>query len=286
MIYAAHTIREAGITLAGQVTLAFVVDEEPGACSRFGTQYLFERGLLGGDAAIIGEPGNSQVSIGHRGLYRFRLLVRGEATHTGRRAWEQQRQGRNAILEMARVSLALAAMPMPETTSEAYPGRKSVLTFPTLIRGGSGINVVPDLCEAYGDVRLLPGLSAATVKDLIKEQLRALSVDAYQLDDLLVVPPAETPPRAEIVQALARAVERITGVHPPVAGGGPACDGWMFTTRGIPTICGYGVSCGGVHGADEWVDLESLRILTEVYAQTILDYLGISLSGSEGDRHR
>lgn len=274
MIYAVYAIRDAGITPAGQVVLGFVVDEEPGACSRFGTRYLLEEGLLNGDAAIIGEPGNNQISIGHRGLYRFRLRIRGEATHTGRKAWEQKRQGRNAILDMARVALALAAMPLSAATSEAYPGRKSILTFPTLIRGGTGINVVPDLCEAYGDVRLLPGLSAASVKESIKEQLGALSVETYQLDDLLVVPPAETHPLAEIVQILARAAARMTRVHPPIAGSGPACDGWMFTTRGIPTICGYGVSCGGVHGADEWVDLESLRTLTEIYAQTILAYLG------------
>jgi hypothetical protein len=27
----------------------------------------------------------------------------------------------------------------------------------------------------------------------------------------------------------------------------------MFSMRGIETICGYGVECGGVYGADEWV---------------------------------
>src|SRR5436853_7900790 len=37
-IYATRALREAGITLAGKVILALVVDEEPGACSRYGTQ--------------------------------------------------------------------------------------------------------------------------------------------------------------------------------------------------------------------------------------------------------
>lgn len=44
-----------------------------------------------------------------------------------------------------------------------------MLTFPTLIHGVSGINVVPALCEAYGDARLLPGLSAERVRELIKK---------------------------------------------------------------------------------------------------------------------
>ena len=54
----------------------------------------------------------------------------------------------------------------------------------------------------------------------------------------------------------------ITGMRPQVEGSGPACDGWMFITRGILPICGYDVAYGGVHGADEWVDLESLQSTT------------------------
>ena len=148
-----------------------------------------------------------------------------------------------------------------------------MLTFPTLIRGGSGINVVPGSCEAFGDVRLLPGTSPEEIKRLIKEQLERFSIPNYQLEDLLVVPAAETHPQAEVVQTLAAAVEAITGTQPRVEGSGPACDGWMFITRGIPTVCGYGATYGGVHGADEWVDLESLQSTTEVYAHTILHFL-------------
>jgi acetylornithine deacetylase/succinyl-diaminopimelate desuccinylase-like protein len=85
-VYAAHALRQVGISLAGGVTLAFVVDEEPGACSPYGTRYLLEQGLLRGDAAIIGEPGNQKIALGHRGIYRFRLQINGEATHTGVKA--------------------------------------------------------------------------------------------------------------------------------------------------------------------------------------------------------
>jgi succinyl-diaminopimelate desuccinylase len=273
-VYAVYALRKAGIILAGGLALAFVVDEEPGACSPYGTRYLLEQGLLQGDAAIIGEPGNRIIAIGHRGIYRFRLQIKGEATHTGIKAWEHGRRGRNAILDMARLALAHGERSLPEMPSEAFPNRKSILTFPTLIRGGTGINVVPGSCEAYGDVRLLPGMTADQIKTHIKEQLERLGIATYSLDDVLFIPAAETDPQAVIVQTLATAVETITGVRPRLEGSGPACDGWMFITRGIPTVCGYGVACGGVHGADEWVDLQSLRKVTEVYAHTILDYCG------------
>jgi len=76
-VYALNALREVGTTLAGGVTLAFVVDEEPGACSPYGTLYLLEQGLLQGNAAIIGEPGNDKIALGHRGIYRFRLQIEG-----------------------------------------------------------------------------------------------------------------------------------------------------------------------------------------------------------------
>jgi hypothetical protein len=56
---------------------------------------------------------------------------------------------------------------------------------------------------------------------------------SFFLEDLLVVPAAETHPQAEVVQTLAAAIEAITGTQPPVEGSGPACDGWMFITRGF-----------------------------------------------------
>ena len=271
-IYALHALRKAGLTLAGNVTLAFVVDEEAGACSSYGTQYLLEQGLLYGDAAIIGEPGNDKISIGHRGLYRFRIQTRGEAVHTGMKAWEQATKGHNAILDMAQIISVLATCRLPEVHSAAFPKRKSILTFPTLIQGGSAINIVPDSCEAYGDVRLLPGISAGEVRRILETQLAQCTNVTYQLDDVASVPAVETDLDSEIVQSLAEAAEVVTGTHPPLGGSGPACDGWMFITRGIPTVCGYGVAYGGVHEPDEWADLESLRVTTEVYAQTVLRY--------------
>lgn len=272
-VYATHALRCAGIKLPGNLTLAFVVDEEPGACSPFGTHYLLDQQLLHGDAVIVGEPGNDKIAIAHRGLYRFRLQTHGEATHVGLKDWEQGTRGHNAILDMARVAVALSSCALPEVHSVVFPNRKSVFTFPTIIRGGQGMNMVPDSCEAYGDIRLLPGISGNEMRRLIEEQLQELSIKSYQLDDLVSIPAVETDRSAEIVQALLSAVESVTGVKPRMEGVGPACDGWMFNTRGIPTIFGYGVTCGGVHGADEWVDLASLRTVTEVYARTIMHYL-------------
>src|SRR5260370_39669067 len=101
------------VVLAGNLMLAFVVDEESGACSPYGTRYLLDQGLLHADAVIIGEPGNDKIAIAHRGLYHFRLQTRGEAIHTGLKAWEQAARGRNAILDMARLAFAWSEWSLP-----------------------------------------------------------------------------------------------------------------------------------------------------------------------------
>jgi hypothetical protein len=61
---------------------------------------------------------------------------------------------------------------------------------------------------------LLPGLSAAEIKTLIKEHCAKLSIPSYRLDDLFVVPAVETDRRTEIVQTLASAVEAMRGARP------------------------------------------------------------------------
>ena len=272
-MYAVRTLEFAGIELGGRVKLAFVVDEETGASSPYGTHFLLEQGLLDGDAAIVGEPGNSKIAIGHRGVYRFCIRTYGDAIHTGLKEWEQGTRGHNAVVDMSQIIHALFTCPLPNTSSTAFPGRKNVITFPTIITGGSGVNIVPEMCKAYGDIRLLPPLSLADVRLAIEEHLASINI-AYQLQDVVFVPAVETAQGADIVKVLAKSVEEITGSRPRLEGAGPACDGWMFSTRGIDTICGYGVTCGGVHGADEWIDLDSLRQITTIYAQTILSYLG------------
>ena len=88
------------------------------------------------------------------------------------------------------------------------------MTFPTLVRGGSATSSVPGECEAWGEARLLPGLGCEAGQQVITELLAQLEISRYTLEDLVVVPPVEIASEAEIVQALARAAEAITGTRP------------------------------------------------------------------------
>src|SRR5258708_12983640 len=95
------------------------------------------------------------------------------------------------------------------TSIIAFPERKFVLTFPTLIRGGSGINVVPGSCGAFGDVRLLPGTSPEEIKRLITEQLERFSIPNYHFEDLLAEPAPQTHHHTHVVHTLSASLQAL-----------------------------------------------------------------------------
>jgi acetylornithine deacetylase/succinyl-diaminopimelate desuccinylase-like protein len=270
-IYAAKALKQANVKLKGKLILAFVVDEETGACSPYGTQYLLEKGLVP-KACLIGEHGTHYVRTGQRGGYRFKLTVKGESTHTGISAWEKKQAGHNAIVDMAKAIDALQGLEIPYKPSRTFLGRKPVFTFPTRIMGGSAINVVPDECIAYGDVRLLPGNSDSQVKLLIVERLQKLGI-RYEISDLMFIPAVEIDVREPIVEIVQKEAAHVLGYKPETRGAGPGTDGWMLVKRDIPTIFGFGPEGQGEHGKGEWVDLSSLKQVTEIYARTIAQFL-------------
>jgi succinyl-diaminopimelate desuccinylase len=272
-VYVAKALINLDLKLKGNLILTFVVDEEPGACSKYGTQYLLEHGLRG-NAAIVAEPGTKKICIGHRGGYRFKLITLGESVHTGISEWERKEKGKNAIIEMAKVIHLLQEIEIPFNPSSTFPNRKPVFSFPTKIAGGQSINVIPDKCESYGDVRLLPNNTPQQIKEIIAEKLDKASVN-YQIQDILSVPAVEISPAEKIVGLLSKHSKDILENQPILEGAGPWNDGWMFISRGIPAICGFGPDGEGVHSQDECVYFESLRKITEIYLRTIIDFLEI-----------
>jgi acetylornithine deacetylase/succinyl-diaminopimelate desuccinylase family protein len=268
-IFAVKALLKFEKELNGRICLQFVIDEEPMAASHFGTHYLLEKGYIG-NAAIIGEPG-TKITIGNRGGYRFKLEVYGEAVHTGSREWEQKKEGLNAILEMMKAIKALENFRFPAKKHKIFPGRKNVLTFPTLIKGGKSINIVPDGCVAFGDARILPGVTKDFMEKEIKKRLNKLGIK-YELIPFIYVPPTFIKPEEEIVQILKQSAKQILKKELVVEGSGPWSDMWMFIERGIPSI-NFGCDGGGMHSKNEYVEIKSIIDLTKIYALTAFDFL-------------
>lgn len=271
-IYAYKAVNDAGVKLDGKLKLAFIADGKGEGASKIGLAYLINKGLRA-KSALLGKPGTDKIAIGHRGGYRFALQVFGEAVNTGRKAWEKGKKGKNAIWQMARVMKALSGFDLPFKPARAFPGRQPVFTFPTKIIGGTSVNVVPDKCEAWGDVRLMPGNTDLQVRLWIEDRLEGVSDLKWELKDLLFVPSMEIERSDGWVQVMAEQAKEVLGKAPKLEGCGPWNDAWMLTSKDVPCIAGFGPD-GGEGEEGEWVDLESLKKVTQVYARAIVEFLG------------
>ena len=269
-VFMAKALLKVADKLRGKVLLQFVIDEEPMAASAFGTHYLLKKGYTG-NAAIVGEPGSHKITIGNKGGYRFEIEIFGEAVHSGSREWEQKKEGRNAVLEMAKVINALQKIKFPEKDHPVFPGRKNVFTFPTIISGGKAINIVPDYCFAFGDIRILPGVTQKFIENKIKIELEKIKTK-YRLIPIVYVPSVFVKKNEAIVRILEKNAKVILNKKPYVEGSGPWSDMWMFIKNGIPAV-NFGCNGKGMHGKNEYVEIDNLLEVTKIYALTAIDFL-------------
>lgn len=268
MLLALLALKRAGAPFAGEVLFEAVADEESGGW--LGTRYLLEQGIgVGADFAIVGEPSDLRLDLGNRGIAWFEITVRGRAGHSAR-----PRSGISAIEYAARLVTAISNLRFSRQNSLFEVPTPSMVV--TLIRGGVRENIIPDTCVLTADRRLLPGetVESATaeleylIADLPQPGITATVRCTNSAEPYLIR--REEP----VVQALARAHERVLGVPPVYGAKGGATDGaYLYHEGGVPTVL-YGPGLVGVaHAADEHVAIESVVQAAKVYALTALDLL-------------
>jgi succinyl-diaminopimelate desuccinylase len=137
-------IRASGGLESGRVTLAAVIDEE---LESLGAEALIKSGFKA-DGAIVGEPSENRVAVGHKGLEWLEARFFGKAVHGGVRE-----EGIDAI--------AAASQFVGLIESELIPGferRPDPILGPSAInvgtiRGGQQPSMVPAECRVQVDRR-------------------------------------------------------------------------------------------------------------------------------------
>ena len=141
-------LHKAGAMESGKVTLAAVIDEE---MESLGAEHLVASGFQA-DGAIVGEPTENRLSLGHKGLEWLEFRFQGKAAHGG-----TPQSGINAIDAAARfIELARTEL-VPRFSGRA----DELLGPPTLnfgtIRGGDQPSTVAATCTLTADRRSVPG---------------------------------------------------------------------------------------------------------------------------------
>lgn len=224
------------------------------------------------DFVAVGYPGNSKLVIGARGFFRVVVVVRGAEAHSGSYRAET---GQNAVAKAARLVEILSAAEMP---AESDPG---FATGPRLtvtgIEGGTGFSQIPGRCEVRIDVRLTPGWGADWARALIRNALERLDRElptAYRTSarEAESWPAYRLDPELPAVTALRRAAEESLGRPVPTAVAGPSNIGNYLACHGVPATCGFGVTYGGLHGADEWAELATVEPVYRAYRRAVEEW--------------
>jgi acetylornithine deacetylase/succinyl-diaminopimelate desuccinylase family protein len=256
---AAARLRSEG--LAGDVVVAAVADEE---YASIGVQSVLKRRRT--DAAIVTEPTALRVCIAHKGFVWAEVETRGRAAHGSRAA-----EGVDAITRMAPALTRLAEL---QSALDGSPGDQRVgpgSVHASLIEGGQELSSYPARCVLSLERRTVPGETAQRVRRECEALVEGIEEAEARLS--LVRDPFSVHPDADVVQAVARAAEAVTGRPTELYGETYWMDAAFIQAAGIPTVV-FGPGGEGAHAVEEWVDLESVEACADGLVLAVRDLCG------------
>jgi acetylornithine deacetylase len=247
------------------VLFAGVVDEE---YVMRGAHRLVER-VVGVDGIIVGEPTNLLPVRAHNGCVRFEIRVHGITAHSSKAFL-----GRNALIDAARLLLALE-----DELGAAYVKAPHAMTGPGLltateILGGTAPNVVPESCVVRFDRRLTPAETAesalASVDQVIARMRDEHGINATRTAPWLSLPSVETAEDDPLTRAAEDACSDTCGA-PTTASGVPYCtDANVLTGLAhVPSVVVGPGSIDQAHAPVEWVEVHEVEAAVSLYASMV-----------------
>lgn len=279
---AIRAIRDAGVTLRGDLIFQSVVNEEHAGN---GTLACVARGITA-DAAIVLEPSDRSIGVTtHGGLY-WGVLLRGRQVGTAARWQGGVQEGISAIEKLPLVIQALLALEQEQNRVPPHPldGDKRPFSLTMgIIRGGTYETATAAECLLKGSVYISPAIgSIQRVMALLKEAVaRAAAADSW----LRGTPPAvhfyhhddasEVDPATPIARTLSEAAATVFGAPASIRGFGGACDmRYLVNTGRVPTVVFGPGSMRQAHKADEHLDLAELVPSAQTLALAISRWCG------------
>jgi acetylornithine deacetylase len=279
MIFALKAVKESDVTLGADVLVQTVIEEE---CTGNGALAALDKGYKA-DGALIPEPFGLNGLTSQVGVIWMRVTVKGAGAHV-----ERASQAVNAIEKAYHL---IAALGEYQKLINKKPKHKdfSHIEHPLnvnigTIRSGDWPSNVPSLCTFEVRIGFYPGQDPDDIKAEVTEWL----MDAAKEDDWLKeVPPKITfygfhaegvslNPNQPLFHTLEKAHRAVTGNPLDYISTTATTDIRFYNLYyGIPTTC-YGPIGANMHGADEWVDLNSVKTVTKTYAAFMLEWCGIN----------
>lgn len=262
------TIIDSDIRLKGDLIISAVADEEYGSS---GTEALVKK--IKADAAIVTEPSDLNVCLGHKGFTLFEIETAGREAHGG-----YPDRGIDANIHMGRVLTELEKLSVNLLNRE----RHNLLGTPSLhiplIKGGTELFKYSNKCRISVERRTIPGESLSSLINEIKTIISKLS----ETDKTFIAKykkvmhrfPYEISPEAEIVKIVSESAEQVLKKKPAFIGHHWWEDSALIADTGCETVI-IGPVGNGLHSHEEWVDIRSVLKLVEILTLSAVKYLTI-----------
>jgi len=265
MIAAAGELARRGLP-SGRVIVAAVVDEEH---SSIGADALVRTWTA--DAAVVTEPTDLAIAVGHKGFAWIDIEVAGKAAHGSRPS-----EGQDAILRLGRVLTRLEALDGRLQSRPPHPLVGTGSLHASIVSGGHELSSYPDRATLHMERRTLPGEPESTALAEVQEILDALvDEDATfraHARHVFSRPAYEVPPGHEIPRMAAEALARVGGT-PRVAGASFWTDAAVLGHAGIPSIL-FGPGGAGLHSIEEYVVVDDVLRCRDALVELAIRFCG------------
>jgi acetylornithine deacetylase len=242
----------------GRLVVAAVVDEE---YASIGADALVREWKA--DAAVVTEPTDLQIGVGHKGFAWAMVETRGVAAHGSRPT-----EGRDAILRMGRVLARLEQLDRELQSRKPHPLLGTGSLHGSIIEGGRELSSYPDVCRLQLERRTVPGETVETFVHEMRDLVDALCAEDREfqasVELLFSRPPYELPSPHDLPRALESAAIS-AGARPSTVGMSFWTDAAILGQAGIPSVL-FGPGGAGLHSLQEYVTLKEVTICRDSLA--------------------
>ncbi|MHA1910955.1 MAG: YgeY family selenium metabolism-linked hydrolase [Candidatus Kariarchaeaceae archaeon] len=238
-------------------------------------RHVVEESKIVPDLVILGEATERTLKIGHRGRAELQIVTYGKTSHGS-----MPHLGHNAVYDMSKIVNGLETF-NEQLNAHEFVGKGTVTLMD--IYSEPGANVVPDLCVATLDRRIIPGETAddlltelkgfvdsiVAIHPEIKAEVRLLEEDLVYWTGVKIhtskyMPAWAMDPANPIIVNSVNAIESTTGDVPKL-------NKWIFSTDGIYTAGEKGIPTIGwgpgdermAHQPDEYVPVDDLLYIAK-----------------------
>ena len=221
------------------------------------------RDTVAADGAVVTEPTDLQIGIGHKGFAWLEVETRGRAAHGSR-----PKDGRDAILRMGRILHRLDSLDRQLQARAPHPVMGTGSLHASIITGGRELSSYPDRCRLQMERRTIVGERDGQPLEEVQAILAGLVAEDAEFDGAVRLafsrPPYEIAADHPLPTMLA-SVARPSGISPSQVGMSFWTDAAVLAASGIPSVL-FGPGGAGLHSREEYVNVADVLTCRDVLA--------------------